>query len=74
MGPQWGQQIAGSVYCLIFSQTDWQNINNNYWFFHSQAWSSVPPPPQDSIDEFVIPKLNPLVVVDFRFISTFLHA
>ena len=29
--------------------------------------------PQDSINEFVIPKLNPLVLVDFRFISA-LHA
>jgi len=30
--------------------------------------------PEDSIYEFIIPKLNPLVVVDFRFISVFLHA
>ena len=32
------------------------------------------PPLQDAINEFIILKLNPLVVVDFRFISTFLHA
>ena len=31
-------------------------------------------PPQDSINAFIIRKLNPLVVVAFRFISTFLHA
>ena len=30
--------------------------------------------PRDSINEFIIQKLNPLVVVDFRFISGFLHA
>ena len=30
--------------------------------------------PQDYINEFIIRKLNPLVVVDFRFISAFLHA
>ena len=30
--------------------------------------------PQDSINEFIIRMLNPLVVVDFRFISAFLHA
>ena len=30
-----------------------------------------PPPPQDSINELVIRKLNPLLVVDFRLI---LHA
>ena len=29
---------------------------------------------QDSIDEFIIRKLNPLIVVDFRFISAVLHA
>ena len=28
---------------------------------------------QDSINEFIIRKLNPLVVVDFRIISAFLH-
>ena len=33
-----------------------------------------PPHPQDFIKEFIIPKLNPLVVVDFRFISAFLDA
>ena len=30
--------------------------------------------PQDSTKEFIIWKLNPLVVADFRFRSTFLHA
>ena len=44
-----------------------------------QCWpplksSQVKRTPQASIDEFVIRKLNPLVVVDFRFISAFLHA
>ena len=29
--------------------------------------------PQDSINEFIIRKLNPWVAVDFRFISAFLH-
>ena len=41
---------------------------------YSQAKSSVPPPPpapKDYITEFIIRKLNPLVVVDFRFISAF---
>ena len=32
------------------------------------------PPPQESIKEFIIPKLNPLLVVDFRLISAFLRA
>ena len=40
--------------------------------FYSQARSSIPP--QESINEFVIQKLNSLVVVDFRFMSAFLHA
>ena len=30
--------------------------------------------PQEFINEFIIQKLNPLLVVDFRFISAFLHA
>ena len=30
--------------------------------------------PQDAINEFIVQKLNPLVVVDFRFISALLHA
>ena len=30
--------------------------------------------PQDYINEFIIRKLNPLVVVDFRFMSAFFHA
>ena len=29
--------------------------------------------PQDCINEFIIRKLNAWVVVDFRFISVFLH-
>ena len=29
---------------------------------------------QDYINEFIIQKLNPLVVVDFRIMSAFLHA
>ena len=29
--------------------------------------------PQEYINEFIIQKLNPLLVVDFRLISAFLH-
>ena len=36
--------------------------------------SQVKRTPQGFIDEFIIRKLNPLVVVDFRFISALLHA
>ena len=36
--------------------------------------SQVKGTPLDPINEFIIRKLNPLVVVDFRFISAFLHA
>ena len=42
-------------------------INDNSY---SQARSILP---QDSVNEFIIRKLNPLVVVDFRIISAFLH-
>ena len=36
--------------------------------------SQVKRTPENSIYEFIIRKLNLLVVVDFRFISVFLHA
>ena len=36
--------------------------------------SQVKRTPQDYINEFIIQKLNLLVVVDFRFMSAFLHA
>ena len=29
--------------------------------------------PQECINEFIVQKLNPLLVVDFRLISAFLH-
>ena len=40
---------------------------------YSQTRSSVPPPLQEYINEFIIQKLNPLLVVDFRLISAVLH-
>ena len=46
--------------------------------YYSQARPSAlrpPPPAQDSVNYFIIGKLSPLVVVDFRwFISSFLYA
>ena len=39
---------------------------------YCQARPSLPT--QDAINAFIIRKLNPLVVVDFRFMSAFLHA
>ena len=30
--------------------------------------------PQDPMNEFIIGRLNPLVVVDFRLVYAFLHA
>ena len=57
-------------------------MNNTFLFFHSPKprsqvrilqSSQVKRTPQDYINEFIIRKLNPLVVVDFIFISAFLH-
>ena len=36
--------------------------------------SQIEGTPQDSINEFIIRKFNALVVADFKFFSTFLHA
>ena len=44
------------------------------FFSFVMCYSLVKHNPQDYINEFIIRKLNPLVVVDFRFISAFLHA
>ena len=45
------------------------------WLFNLNLQSSqVKRTPQNSINEFIIRKLSLLAVVDFRFISTLLHA
>ena len=42
------------------------NIENEWYIYDLQS-SQVKRTPQDAINEFIIRKLNPLVVVDFRF-------
>ena len=39
----------------------------------NQVKCPPPPPPQEYINEFIIQKLNPLLVVDFSMISAFLY-
>ena len=43
--------------------------------FTVRAGEAYPPPPKNAlyINEFIIRRLNPLVVVDFSFISAPLH-
>ena len=50
-----------------------RNIENEWYIYDLQS-SQVKRTPQDAINEFIIRKLNTLVVVDFRFISAFSHA
>ena len=50
-----------------------RNIENEWYIYDLQS-SQVKRTPQDAINEFIIRKLNTLVVVDFRFIEAFLHA
>ena len=57
---QWNTKHARHWSCLLLNST-------RLTFKPGQA------DPQDSINEFIIRKWNPLVVVDFRFISAFLH-
>ena len=40
---------------------------------YSLRSSQVKHPPQDSINEMIVSKMNQLVIVDFSFISSFLH-
>ena len=43
------------------------------FFLENLQSNQVKRTPQESINEFIIQKLNPLLVVDFRLISAFLH-
>ena len=57
----------------LFSDTAHTNTNegkNQKWDLQS---SHVKHTRQDPINEFIIRKLNPMVVVDLRFISAFLN-
>ena len=50
-------------------------VVHKYRMFEKELQSTqVKRTPQDSTYEFSIRKLNPLLVVDFRFIPAFLHA
>ena len=42
--------------------------------FAFKPGQAYPTAPQNAFNEFIIPKSNPLIVVDFRFISVLLHA
>ena len=42
-------------------------------YLQSNQVKRTPPPLQEYINEFIIQKLNPLLVVDFRLISAFLY-
>ena len=46
---------------------------NNCVFFNLLQSNQVKRTPQEYINEFIIQKLNPLLVVDFRLISAFLY-
>ena len=65
----------------FFSDSLWlrfgaKKLSNVWRHFqcHMLQSSQVKRTPQNSINEFIIRKLSPLAVVDFRFISAFLHA
>ena len=67
-GEGWGEEFTISGLSLSFSLIRSQTECNTY----SQSSSSVLH--KDSINELIILKLNPLVFVDWRFISAFLYA
>ena len=51
-------------------------LDEGIWIFCTKVLlqsSQVKCTPQESINDFIIRKLNPLLVVDFRLISAFLH-
>ena len=67
----WKACVAGveKSFCIIFKQTG--------GLFQKRDWelqsNQVKRTPQEAINEFIIQKLNPLLVVDFRLISAFLN-
>ena len=64
----WGAIIRGGW--LI---KGWLLFEENYTVNVKLQSRQVKCTPQDCVNEFIIPKLNAWVVVDFRFISAFLH-
>ena len=82
--PRFGGRLRGMVAhegCSTCSQS----TDSLKWSIHPASSKTVmipfladftanPDQAYDSINEFIIQKFNPLVVVNFRFISVFLHA
>ena len=76
---------AWSQMKVVVDCTGSQSTNSLKWSIHPAGSKKVmirfladfttnPDQAYDSINEFIIRKFNPLVVVNFRFISVFLHA
>ena len=77
-------QTVNSLIKNLIKGFDLSHSNN--FPFYTSAWScilfclgthlqsnQVKRTPQEAINEFIIQKLNPLLVVDFRLISALLH-
>ena len=76
------QLIRIDYFFCVYYQTGYPSDNSqpylkegptkdSYFFFKSSQVKRTPPPPQDSIYEFIIPKLNPFVslqIVDLNLI------
>ena len=60
--------LADLRFCCFLDFEKRRDVSINVTVKPGQAY------PQDAINEFIIQKLNPLVVVDFRFIAALLHA
>ena len=63
-----GSETLKTKVCFAFQ------IESFIYVYDVLQLSWVKRTPQDYINEFIIWKLNPLVVLDFRFMSAFLHA
>ena len=57
------------IYCVLDQNILWLGLKANVMLQSNQVKRS----PQEYINDFIIQKLNPLLVVDFRLISAFLH-
>ena len=66
---------GGSTFTLGLHAEILVRVVHKFRMFEKELQSSqVKRTPQNAVNEFITRKLSPLAVVDFTFISTFLHA
>ena len=72
-------EIKWSPMLGVLTRVNWSVLKPNpllwdeRWYIYRDLTVKPGQAPQEAINEFIIQKLNPLLVVDFRLISAFLY-